>query len=272
MVPLTLKRKPMREIWFESAGVRLFALEDGSGPPILMLHGGMADHVAARPLVAPLASRYRVITPDLRASGRSCYGATLSFDQLADDLAALLDHLAEPRAVIGGVSSGSGVAVRFALRHADRCAGLVVVNPVYGGSHHGYTEAQRQAFTQMDAIASRALDEGVQVLQSLYANLPEPMRDKALAMIEGFDAASVVTTSRFIASGAQPFATPKDLRSITLPALLIRSDDPLHPAEISKLYAEHLPDCRVLPPSTTDIAAAISTFCDQVIQPAQTGS
>lgn len=255
----------MREIWFESAGVQLFALEDGSGPPILMLHGGMADHVAARPLVAPLASRYRVITPDLRASGRSHYDATLSFDQLADDLAVLLDDLAETRAVVGGVSGGSGVAVRFALRHADRCAGLVVVNPMYGGSHHGYTATQRQAFTHMDTIASRALDEGVQVLEPLYADLPEPAREKALAMIEGFDAASVVTTSRFLASGAQPFKTPEDLRSIALPALLVRGDDPLHPAEISKLYAEHLPDCRVLPPSTTEIATAIGTFCDEVL-------
>jgi pimeloyl-ACP methyl ester carboxylesterase len=62
----------MREIRFEAAGVQLFALEDGSGPPILMLHGGMANHLAARPLVAPLASRYRVITPDLRAIGTFC--------------------------------------------------------------------------------------------------------------------------------------------------------------------------------------------------------
>lgn len=254
----------MREIWFDAAGVQLFALEEGSGPPVLMLHGGMANHLAARPLIAPLASRYRVITPDLRASGRSHYGGALTFDQLADDLAALLDHLGEARAVVGGVSGGSGVAVRFALRHVGRCTGLIIVHPMYAGSHHGYTEAQRQGFARMDAVASRALDEGVQVLQPLYSNLPAPVRDRALAMIQGFDTASVVATSRFLASGAQPFATPDDLRSIARPALLVRSDDPLHPAEISTLYAEHLPNCRALPPLTTDIATAIGTFCDQV--------
>lgn len=255
----------MGEVWFESAGVRLFALEDGGGPPIVMLHGGMADHRAARPLVATLASRRRVITPDLRASGRSFFGGTLTFDQLADDLATLLDHLGEPRAVIGGVSSGSGVAVRFVLRHAGRSAGLVVVHPVYAGSRLGYTDAQRQTFTGMDAVASRALDEGVQVLEQLYADLPEPVHAKALEMIEGFDAASVVATSRFIASGAQPFATPEDLGSVAVPALLVQGDDPLHPPEISKLYAEHLPDRRVLPPSTEDVPAAIGAFCDEVV-------
>lgn len=254
----------MREIWYESSGARLFALEDGSGPPVVMLHGGMADHRAARPLVAPLASRYRAITPDLRASGRSHHGGPLRFDQLADDLAELLDHLGEAQAVIGGVSGGSGVAVRFALRHPDRCQGLVVVHPMYGGSEHGYTESQRQAFAGMDAVASRALDEGVEVLEPLYANLPQPARDGALEMVRGFDAASVVTTSRFLASGAQPFATPEELGSIDVPSLVVRGDDPLHPAEVSELYAENLPGCRVLPPSTTEVAEAIGAFCDRV--------
>ncbi len=135
---------------------------------------------------------------------------------------------------------------------------------MYAGSDHGFTEAQRQAFAHMDAVASRALDEGVEVLKPLYAGLPEAVRDKALAMIERFDAASVVTTSRFIASGVQPFATPEDLRSIARLALLVRGDDPLHPAAISELYAEHLPNCQASPPSTTDIAAAIGAFCDQL--------
>ncbi len=61
----------MREIWFESGGVRLFAVEEGEGPEIVMLHGGMADHRAALPLIVPLGARHRVITPDLRSSGRS---------------------------------------------------------------------------------------------------------------------------------------------------------------------------------------------------------
>lgn len=254
----------MREISFDAAGVRLFALEDGSGPPVVMLHGGMATHLAARPLVASLPPRYRVITPDLRASGRSHYGGTLTFDQLADDLALLLDHLGEMRAVVGGVSGGSGVAVRFALRYRDRVAGLIVVNPMYAGSEYGYTEVQQRSFAQMDAVAGRAIDEGVQVLRPLYANLPDPVRGKALAMIDAFDPASVVATSRFLASGAQPFTTLEDLRSLDVPALLFRSDDALHPAEISELYAKQLPDCRVMPAGTPDVAAAIGAFCDEL--------
>jgi len=167
----------MREVWFESGGVRLFAVGDGTGPVIVMLHGGMANHWASLPLVAPLSARYRVVTPDLRGNGKSWYGSSLTFDQLADDVEALLDQTGVDRAVIGGASGGSGVALRFALRHPGRTAGLVMVNPVYAGEESGYTGPQRDTFAMMDAVASRALDEGVQVLRPLYANLPPQIRE-----------------------------------------------------------------------------------------------
>jgi 3-oxoadipate enol-lactonase len=257
----------MREIWFESDGVRLFAVEDGAGPAIVMLHGGMASHVASLPLVHSLVSRYRVITPDLRGNGKSWYGGPLTFDQLADDLSALLDHIGADQAVVGGVSGGSGVALRFALRHPDRTASLVLVKPVYAGEERGYNDAQKATFAGMDAIASRALAEGVQVLRPMYAALPPDIREKALAMIEGFDAASVVATSHFIASGAQPFVSAADVRSLSVPTLLVRGDDPLHPAEVSDLYAENIPRCTVAPASTVDVAVEIEAFCSSLRNP-----
>ena len=255
----------MKEIWFEAGGVRLFAVEDGAGPAIVMLHGGMASHRASLPLVVPLVSRYRVITPDVRGNGRSWSGAPLTFDRLADDVEVLLDHAGVDRAVVGGVSGGSGIALRFALRHPGRTAGLVLVKPVYAGEERGYTAPQKQTFAAMDAVASRALVEGVQVLRPLYANLPPQIREKALAMLEGFDAASVVATSAFIAAGAQPFDSEADLRSLSLPTLLVRGDDALHPAEVSDLYARNIPGCLVAPASTADVAAEIGAFCDERI-------
>lgn len=254
----------MREIWFEKEGARLFAVENGEGRPIVMLHGGMASHVASLPLVAPLRSRYRVLTPDVRGNGKSWYGGPLTFDELADDVEALLDYVGADRAVVGGVSGGSGVALRFALRHPSRTAGLVLVKPVYAGEDRGYTDQQKQTFAMMDAVASRALDEGVQVLRPMYANLPPEIREKALAMLEGFDAASVVTTSRFIASGAQPFTSAADLKSLSMPTLLIRGDDALHPPEVSVLYAENIPNCSIAPAPTMDVAAEIGAFCDPI--------
>ena len=256
----------MRDLWIESQGTRLFAREDGSGPVVVMLHGGMANHLAALPFITPLIERFRTITPDVRGSGKSWFGGPLTFDQLADDVQRLLDQIGVDRAVVGGVSSGSGVALRFALRHSSRALGLVLVKPVYAGEARGYTKHQREAFAMMDAVAGRALDEGVGVLRPLYANLPEGTRERALAMLEGLDPASVVATSRFVASGAQPFVSAVDLTSLTRPTLLVCGDDPLHPAEVSDLYATNIPHCTVKPASTTDIADAIGAFVDHCLQ------
>ena len=255
----------MRTFWFESDGVRLFAAEDGSGPAVLMLHGGMANHLAALPLVTPLVERCRVVTPDLRGSGRSWCGTPLTFDRLADDVQRLLDHIGVDRAVVGGVSSGSGVALRFALRHPRRTLGLVVVKPIYAGEARGYTEPQESIFAMMDALASRALEEGVEVLRPLYENLPAGMRERALAMIGDLDPASIVATSHFIASGSQPFVATSELMSLESPTLLVRGDDPMHPAEVSDLYAASIQDCTTVP-ATADIAQAIGAFVDRCSQ------
>jgi pimeloyl-ACP methyl ester carboxylesterase len=253
----------MSELWIDADGARLFSIDAGAGHAIVMLHGGMASHVAALPLVRGLEDRHRILVPDLRGSGASWWGGPLRFDQLADDVRHLLDHLSVDRAVVGGVSSGSGVAVRFALRYPERASGLVIVKPTYAGEERGYTEDQRMTLERMDAVARRASDEGIQVLRPLYMNLPAAMREKALAMIETFDAASVVATSRFLVSGAQPFASAADLSSLRMPALLVRGDDPLHPADVSDLYAASLRDCTVLPASTVDVAAEIGLFVDR---------
>jgi pimeloyl-ACP methyl ester carboxylesterase len=253
----------MRECVIDSDRCRLFAVADGSGLVVVMLHGAMANHLAALPLVAPLVDAYRIITPDLRGSGKSWCPEPLTFDDLAADVVRLLDHVGVDRAVVGGVSSGSGVALRVALRYPERTLGLIIVNPVYAGEAGGYTEQQRSTFRMMDAVASRAVAEGVQVLRPLFAHLPEPIREKAWAIAETFDPASVVATSHFMASGAQPFRTVDDLKTLTCPVLLVPADDPLHPGEVSKLYASAIPNCTVMLPPAADVTGAIRHFVEQ---------
>ena len=90
----------------------------------------------------------------------------------------------------------------------------------------GYNPEQREILHHMDSVAGRATAEGVEVLKPLYDTLPAAMRKAALAMIEDFDAASVVATSRFIASGVQPFDTEEELKSLRVPTLLVRAMTP----------------------------------------------
>ena len=235
----------LREIRFEHGQTRLFAVESGESLPIILLHGGLATHLACRRFAAPLASRFRVITPDLRGSGRSVYAGPLSWDLLADDVSALMRHLGVGRAVVGGVSMGSGVAVRVALRHPELVAGLVVLMPVYGGADIGLTAAQDAAMRAMDAAGSRAPAEGVQVLYPLFDALPPAIRDRGRALVDGYDPASVATTTAFLASGAQPLATAADLGAIAAPTLLVPGADPTHPPEVADLYRRDLRRCTV---------------------------
>jgi pimeloyl-ACP methyl ester carboxylesterase len=102
-------------------GVRLFFGETGSGPPVLMLHGGLANSDYFGHQVRALAGRHRVIVVDSRGHGRSTRdGRPFGYDLMADDVVALLDVLAIPRTDIVGWSDGGIIALDIAMRHPDR--------------------------------------------------------------------------------------------------------------------------------------------------------
>lgn len=249
----------MREFWFQASdGTRLFALERGDGPAIILLHGGLADHRACAYLAEPLAERFRVITPDLRASGRSHHHGPLTWDLLADDIAALARHLDLVRAAVGGVSFGTGVALRTALRHPALVSALLLVHPVYAGTDRGLTSAQSDAMRTIDAAACRAPTDGIDALLPLLDTLPPAIRERARTVVLSLDPLSVAALSRFMSSGAQPFRTAADLAAITCPTLLIAGVDPQHPAALADLLAAHLPRATIS--SASDHPAAIAAF------------
>jgi 3-oxoadipate enol-lactonase len=248
------------ELWFESSGTELYAIEQGRGRPILALHGGLADHRASLAYAGPLAANYQLLTPDLRGAGQSRDHRPLSWDQLADDLAVLLDHLGLARAVVAGTSAGSGVALRFGLRHPDRTAGLVLIAPLYPGSARPLDEAPRAALARMDAYAQLGVREGISALSPLFESLPDAIRARALAMLESFDPASVAATTRLLAS-TQPFDRLEELQAIRAPTLVIPGRDPQHPPEIATLYARSIPRALLVEAEGEQLVAAIDGFC-----------
>ena len=256
-------REQLRELWFPSAGARLFAAERGDGPPVILLHGGLATHQACWQFAGPLAARFRVITPDLRASGRSIDAGPLDWDRLADDVAALAHHLGLARAVIGGVSFGAACAARVALRHPALVRALIVLSPAYGGVELGLTAAQQAAMAAMDAAGRRAVAEGIAVLLPLFDALPDAIRARARALVATYDPASVAASTRFMASGAQPFAAA-ELAAIACPTLVVPGADPTHPPEAADVFRTHIPDCTVRAAGPADYAAAIADFVDRL--------
>jgi pimeloyl-ACP methyl ester carboxylesterase len=246
----------------------LHTVEHGSGRPLVFLHGGLADHRSAALTVGALASRCRVITPDLRGGGRSVYAGPLSWDLLADDIAALLDRLGLERAVVGGTSAGSGCALRMALRHPARVAGLILVSPVYAGADHPLAPEAAAAMRQMDGFGQRTLTEGIAALHPLFEALPAPLRERARAMVDSFDPGSVAATTGFLASLVPPFGALAELRALPMPVLLVPGSDPTHPAQVAALLAGAIPHAELAAPSPTWAASpaltdAIARFVDR---------
>jgi pimeloyl-ACP methyl ester carboxylesterase len=110
----------------ESNGAELFYEEHGAGPPLVLIHGAFCASAAWNP-VLPQLDGLRVITPDSRGHGRSSNpGGTLSYAQLADDVAALIEALGLERPVVGGYSDGGQVTLEFGARHPGVARGLVI--------------------------------------------------------------------------------------------------------------------------------------------------
>jgi len=236
-------------------------VEVGDGPPVVFLHGGLADHRAAFFRLAPLAATHRLITPDLRGSGRSHDPGQLSWDRLADDVAALLSHLGLERAVIGGVSMGSAVALRFALRHPRRLKALIMMSPLYPGADRAMDEPSSAAMRVMAEAGERTLRDGIGALLPLLEALPPPIRARAVEMAQSFDPASVAATTRFLATGAQPLSTAGELEAITVPVMVLPGIDPQHPREVAELYTRNLAHSVVVEQTAGDVVERIRAFC-----------
>lgn len=112
-------------------GVRLHYVETGSGPLVVLLHGFPEFWYSWRHQIEALAPYFHVVAPDQRGynlsekpHGVSAY----STDKLVEDVAALIRHLGEERAVIVGHDWGGGVAWMFAMNHPEMTERLVVMN------------------------------------------------------------------------------------------------------------------------------------------------
>jgi 3-oxoadipate enol-lactonase len=139
--------------------------ETGTGVPVVLLHGFSLDLRMWDDQVETLARRHRVIRYDLRGFGRSTPGTTPY--RHADDLIAVLDHLAVGRAFLIGLSLGGGAVVNAAVAYPDRVLGIVAVDPSLGGFM--WSAVQTNA---MKDIQVRAGDEGVEAARARWLSLP----------------------------------------------------------------------------------------------------
>jgi 3-oxoadipate enol-lactonase len=109
--------------------IQLAYTDTGLGQPVVLLHGYPFNRSLWNEQVNALSNSFRVITPDLRGMGESeATQGPATMNRMAQDVAALLDHLEISRAVVGGLSMGGYVVLAFYKQFPSRVRSLILAD------------------------------------------------------------------------------------------------------------------------------------------------
>ena len=110
-------------------GVNLYYETWGDGSPVILLHGGLFSSEMFGPLLAPFTDHHQIILVDLQGHGRTAdVDRPLDVRTMADDIAALIEHLGLDHPDVVGYSLGGGVAWQLAFRHPDKIRRMVTAS------------------------------------------------------------------------------------------------------------------------------------------------
>ncbi|MFO0977744.1 MAG: alpha/beta hydrolase [Planctomycetaceae bacterium] len=133
-------------------GLKMYYEIHGEGEPIVMLHGAFMTITGWPEWIDELSKTRKVIAVEMQGHGRTRdIERDMSYENLADDVAALLDHLKIPRADVLGYSMGGGVAMQCAIRHPERVRRVVVISSVF--RNDGWVKEAVDALPQITAEA-----------------------------------------------------------------------------------------------------------------------
>jgi pimeloyl-ACP methyl ester carboxylesterase len=212
-------------------GVHLYYETHGTGRPLILLHGGLGSGEMFGPVLETLAAEHQVILPDLQGHGRTAdVDRPLDIRTMADDIAALIDHLALDRPDVVGFSLGGGVAFFTAVRHPEKVGRLVMASAHIDSDAIPAEMKAQQA--QVNAAAAEFMKETP--MYELYQRVAPRPEDFGTLL------------DKIGAFMAKPFDVSEELRGIQVPTLLVAADadmaPPAHYVEAFKLLDGGLRD------------------------------
>jgi pimeloyl-ACP methyl ester carboxylesterase len=239
---------------------------------VVLVHGLLMNRRMFEGLAPELAARgNRVICVDMLGHGRSDRPEDLrlySMPLFARQVAALLDFVEVPEAVVGGTSLGANVALELATRHPQRVRGLFVEMPVLDNA----LPAVAGIFTPvlLGLRFGKPLFEGLSLLTSA---VPRTNRlvDIGLDWVRQRPGPSRAVLEGLLLGETAPHR--EERRRIDQPALIIgHHRDPLHPFSDSGMLAEELADARLVEASSIlewrlspeRLDAELAAFLDEV--------
>jgi pimeloyl-ACP methyl ester carboxylesterase len=187
--------------------LRMYYEIRGAGPPLVLLHGAYMTIEMMDPLMSGLAETRRVIAVEQQGHGRTAdVDRPLTYEQMADDTAALVRHLDIETVDVVGYSMGGGIALQLAIRHPDVVRKLVVASATF----------------RSDGMHAVALEMFPAITPELFAGSPMEEAYLRLAPKPGDFPRLVEKLTRM---DTTPYAWPEDdIRAIAAPALVVVGD------------------------------------------------
>jgi pimeloyl-ACP methyl ester carboxylesterase len=212
-------------------GINLYYEIHGAGRPMIVLHGGLGSGEMFGPVMPQLTDHHQVVAPDLQGHGRTAdIDRPLDIRLMADDIAALIDHLGFDKPDVVGYSLGGGVALQVAARHPRKVRRLVLVS-----ANVRRDAIAAETLAQQDQVSGAAIDflKDTPMYQTYQRVAPRPedfprLLDKiGEAMSKDFDFSS-------------------DVRGLRVPTLIVAADadmaPPSHYTDVFKLLDGGLRD------------------------------
>ncbi len=198
----------------EVNGINLYYETHGSGRPMVLLHGGLGSGEMFGPVLPALAANHQVIVVDLQGHGRTAdIDRPIDVRLMADDIAALIDHLGLDRPDLVGYSLGGGVALHTAAKYPAKVGRLVLASANIRPEAI-YPEMREQQ-AQVGAAAAEFLKDTP--MYQLYQRVaPRP---------EDFP----ILLDKIGASMAQPFDFADEVRGLQMPTLVVCADADMAP-------------------------------------------
>ena len=204
-------------------GIRLYYETHGTGRPLILLHGGLASGEMFGPTVPALAADHQVFLVDLQGHGRTAdIDRPLDVRLMADDIAALIEHLGLDRPDVVGYSLGGGVAFFTASRHPQLVGRLVMA-----AAHIRRNAIPAEMLAQQEQVRPEAAefmkDTPMYELYSRVAPHPEDF-PKLLGKIGEFM--------------ARDFDFSDEFRALRVPTLIVAADaDMAPPSHYVEMFA-----------------------------------
>jgi pimeloyl-ACP methyl ester carboxylesterase len=112
-------------------GVEIYYEVHGSGPVLLLTHGYSSTSAMWAGQIEPLSKRHKLVLWDMRGHGQSDYPddpSAYSEAQTVGDMAAVLDAVGAPEAIVGGLSLGGYMSLAFYRAHPERVRALLIID------------------------------------------------------------------------------------------------------------------------------------------------